>query len=153
MAGANAPARNHMAITGNDTIRIGVEDYQLLFNLAAIEEIRKRFGSLEAMSKRFTEGQANPFDMLDDVVFLIAMMVNQGIHAHNYEIRRGLRQGANRQVVQAEDVKLLLLPRQIAGLQDVLMRVMTEQSAVDVGEDVDADEDVVLKEIQNQKNA
>lgn len=129
------------------TIKIG-KDRELLFNVRAIQEIKKKFGSLEAMEKAITK--EDPVECIDEIAEIITILVNAGILRKNADIDLGLAQGEKDKLLTAEVVATYLDMETINGFGGLFADVLNGGYESDIPQTEEKDE--VLKEI-DAKNA
>ena len=101
-------------------IQIGGQNYELVLTTRATKEIAKRYGGLSNLGDKLMK--AENFEMaLDEIIWLITLLVNQAILIHN------LRCPDDRQeLLTAEAVELLTTPFDLAGYKDAIMETMVK---------------------------
>lgn len=98
---------------------IGGEEYELILTTRATKEIAKKYGGLEHLGDRILENQ-NFENGLDEIVWLITLLANQGVLRHNLANRENPRQ-----LLTEEAVEVLTSPFDIAGYKDAILAAMT----------------------------
>ena len=102
------------------TIQLGGQDYELVLTTRATKEIAKRYGGLSNLGEKLMK--AENFEMaLDEVIWLITLLVNQSILIYNF------RNPESRKELLTEDaVELLTTPFDLAGYKDAIMEAMVK---------------------------
>ncbi len=104
-------------------ITIGGKTYHLVLTTRATKEIGKRYGGLESLGDKLLK-QENFELAMDEITWLITMLANQSILAHN------LMNPADKQELLTEEmVDLLTTPLEIAGFKDAIMEAMVRGTA------------------------
>ena len=107
-------------------IKIGERDYELILTTRATKEIAKRYGGLANLGDKLM--QSENFEMaLDEVVWLIALMANQGVMIHNL-----LHPEEKRELLTEEAVELLTSPLDLAEYKTAIMEAMFKGARRDV---------------------
>ena len=100
------------------TIQIGGESYELLLTTKATKEIAGRYGGLENLGSKLMK--AENFEMaLDEIIWLIALLANQGVLLHNLR-----HPEEKRPLLTMEEVELLTSPLDLAAYKDAIMAAM-----------------------------
>ncbi len=86
-------------------IEIGNKQYELVLTTEATKEIAKRYGNLSKLGEKL-EGR-NFEDSLDDIIWLVTLLVNQGIKRNNFY------EGTKTPLLTEEAVGLLTSPSDI----------------------------------------
>ncbi len=110
-------------------IQIGDTNYTLVLTTKATKEIAKRYGGLENLGDKLMKSEN--FELaLDEVVWLITLLANQGILIHNL-------QNSDKQAVLTEEmVELLTSPFDLADYKNAIMDAMHKGTKRNVeGED------------------
>lgn len=99
-------------------INIGGQEYELILTTKATKEIAGRYGGLENLGKKLMKSEN--FEMaLDEIVWLITLMANQGLLIHN------LRNPDNKKLLLTqEEVELLTSPLELATYKNALTEAM-----------------------------
>ena len=99
------------------SISIGAEEYHLVLTTKATKEIAKRYGGLENLGDKLIK--AENFEMaLDEIVWLITLMANQGVLISNR------LNGEKRPLLTEEDVELLTSPLELSTYKETIMQAM-----------------------------
>ena len=99
-------------------IIIGGETYLLTLTTRATKEIAKRYGGLENLGERLLK--AENFELaLDEVVWLITLLANQGILIHNLKHKE-----SPRELLTEEEVELLTSPLELASYKEAITEAM-----------------------------
>jgi len=99
-------------------INIGGQEYELILTTKATKEIAGRYGGLENLGEKLLKSEN--FEMaLDEIVWLITLMANQGLLIHN------LRNPDNKKpLLTQEEVELLTSPLELATYKNALTEAM-----------------------------
>ncbi|RBP44702.1 hypothetical protein [Garciella nitratireducens] len=99
-------------------INIGGQEYELILTTKATKEIAGRYGGLENLGEKLMKSEN--FEMaLDEIVWLITLMVNQSLLIHN------LRNPDNKKpLLTQEEVELLTSPLELATYKSALTEAM-----------------------------
>jgi len=101
-------------------INIGGKDYELLLTTRATKEIAARYGGIQNLGEKLM--QAENFEMaLDEIVWLIVLLVNQTILVHNLQ-----HPDDKRPEMSQEEVELLTSPFQLAEYKSAIMEAMVK---------------------------
>jgi hypothetical protein len=107
----------------SSVITIGGKEYRLVLSTRATKEIGKRYGGLESLGDKLLKGES--FDMaMDEITWLITMLANQSILAHNL-----LNPDEKQDLLTEEMVDVLTTPMDIAGFKDAIMEAMMQGTA------------------------
>jgi len=99
------------------SISIGAEEYHLVLTTKATKEIAKRYGGLENLGDKLIK--AENFEMaLDEIVWLITLMANQGVLIDNR------LNGKKRPLLTEDDVELLTSPLELSTYKETIMEAM-----------------------------
>ena len=99
-------------------ITIGGREYRLVLSTRATKEIGKRYGGLESLGDKLLK-QENFELAMDEITWLITMLANQSILAHNL-----MNPSDKQDLLTEEAVDLLTTPLEIAGFKDAIMEAM-----------------------------
>jgi hypothetical protein len=127
---------------GEVTIRN--KTYPLVFNTAAWEEVNNRYGGLEEMGKKLQEDHGKA---INEYAWILALLINQGIALKNFE------NGTEEKGVTPEQIKLLMLPKDITGQQEIIIDVINKCTTDRIAESEETEVDEVLEEVLASKNA
>jgi len=101
-----------------EIITIGTQEYTLILTTRATKEIAKRYGGLENLGEKLMK--AENFELvLEEVVWLIALLANQSILKHNL-----LNSADKKDLLTEEAIELLTSPFEIATYKDAIMQAM-----------------------------
>lgn len=99
-------------------IIIGGETYLLTLTTRATKEIAKRYGGLENLGEKLLK--AENFELaLDEVVWLITLLANQGILINNLKHKE-----SPKKLLTEEEVELLTSPLELAGYKEAITEAM-----------------------------
>ena len=94
-------------------VEIGKEKYELVLSVKATKEIAKKYGGLDNLGDKLMKPE-NFEAALDEVVWLITLLANQGI------LKNNLLNGEERELLTEEKVELLTLPSDLALFNTVI---------------------------------
>ncbi len=101
----------------SSTINIGGTDYEMVLTTKATKAISARYGGLENLGDKLMKSEN--FEMaLDEIVWLITLLCNQGIQISN------LRTGDNKPLLTEETVELLTSPGELAEYKNAITEAM-----------------------------
>ncbi len=99
-------------------IEIGGMEYQLILTTKATKEIAKRYGGLENLGDKLMKPES--FEMaLDEIVWLITLLANQGVLIHNLQNKND-----RRELLTEQEVELLTSPFELATYKETIMKAM-----------------------------
>ncbi|EPR07980.1 hypothetical protein [Ruminiclostridium papyrosolvens] len=99
-------------------IEISGMEYQLILTTKATKEIAKRYGGLENLGEKLMKSES--FEMaLDEIVWLITLLANQGVLIHNLQNKND-----RRELLTEEEVELLTSPIELTAYKEVIMEAM-----------------------------
>lgn len=102
------------------TIQLGGQDYELVLTTRATKEIAKRYGGLSNLGEKLMK--AENFEMaLDEVIWLITLLVNQSILIYNFR-----NPESKKELLTEDAVELLTTPFDLAGYKDAIMEAMVK---------------------------
>lgn len=133
-------------------IKIGKVEREMKFTLLALKDINIKYGSIEKMRAALSS-DSDPLAVVPDLIWLITMMVNQGIIEHNMDVRYGEAEGKEQSLLTEEYVAVKLDLSSIVGTKNKIFDALVE--GMDFKSDREGDEEVdeVLAEIEESKNA
>lgn len=99
-------------------VRIGGKDYEMILTTRATKEIAKRYGGLSNLGEKLMK--AENFEMaLDEIVWLITLLVNQSVLVHNLQ-----NPDDKMEQLSEEAVELLTSPFELAEYKNAIMDAM-----------------------------
>jgi hypothetical protein len=99
-------------------VRIGGKDYEMILTTRATKEIAKRYGGLSNLGEKLMK--AENFEMaLDEIVWLITLLVNQSVLVHNLQ-----NPDDKMEQLSEEAVELLTSPFELAEYKKRIMNAM-----------------------------
>jgi hypothetical protein len=99
-------------------VRIGGKDYEMILTTRATKEIAKRYGGLSNLGEKLMK--AENFEMaLDEIVWLITLLVNQSVLVHNLQ-----NPDDKMEQLSEEAVELLTSPFELAEYKNAIMNAM-----------------------------
>ena len=98
-------------------IKIGDEEYTLVLTTKSTKEIAKKYGGLESLGEKLMSSKKYE-DSLDEVVWLITLLANQGIMIDN------LKKGETRKLLKEEEVEILTSPVDLAAYKGAIIDAM-----------------------------
>lgn len=99
-------------------IRVGDSEFRLMLTTRATKEIAQRYGGIEKLGDKLLKTEN--FEMaLDEIVWLITLLANQEIMAHNLKHKE-----QPKDLLTTEEVELLTSPFELAAYKDAIMAAM-----------------------------
>ena len=98
-------------------ILIGGTEYTLVLTTKATKEIAKRYGGLSNLGDKLMKSE-NFEEALDEIVWLITLLANQGIMIDN------LQNGDKKPLLTEENVELLTSPLELATYKTAITEAM-----------------------------
>ena len=99
-------------------IRIGDAEYEMVLTTRATKEIARRYGGLENLGEKLMKAEGFE-SALDEIIWLITLLVNQSILIHN------LKNKGNPRVLLTEDeLELLTSPLELASYKQAISEAM-----------------------------
>lgn len=98
-------------------ISIGGTEYTLILTTKATKEIAKRYGGLSNLGDKLMKSE-NFEEALDEIVWLITLLANQGIMINN------LQNGDKKPLLTEENVELLTSPLELATYKTAITEAM-----------------------------
>ena len=99
-------------------ITIGGKEYRLVLSTGATKKIGERYGGLEELGDKLLKAE-NMEMAMDEVLWLIVLLANQSVLAHNL-----LHPEDKKELLTEEMVDLLTTPYEVVGFKDALMEAM-----------------------------
>lgn len=104
-------------------IKIGGAEYEMLLTTRATKEIARRYGGLENLGEKLMKSEN--FEMaLEEIVWLITILVNQPILIHNLK-----NKDAPRDLLTEDEVELLTSPLELATYKNSITEAMFKGTA------------------------
>lgn len=99
-------------------VSLGGEDYELILTTRATKDIAKRYGGLENLGEKLLKSEN--FELaLDEIVWLITLLMNQSILIHNLK-----NKDAPKPLLLEEEVELLTSPMELAAYKNAITEAM-----------------------------
>lgn len=119
------------------------KERELLFNIRAMQDIKKKYGSLKGMQDAVVK--AVELDAVDEVAAIITILANAAILRSNADIDLGFAQGEKDPLLTPEIVALYVDMDAIKDFPDILGEVLSHgyKSEIPKAEE----EDLVLQEL------
>ena len=117
-------------------INIGGVDYPLILTTKATKEIAKSYGGLESLGEKLMKNE-NFEAALDEIVWLITLLANQGILTHNLRYRND--QSAQKSLLTEDELEILTTPFDLKDYKAAITEAMqrgtnrTVESEIDEG--------------------
>src|SRR5574344_2393878 len=109
-----------MANDRSAAVTIGGKDYEMILTTRATKEIAKRYGGLSNLGEKLMKTEN--FEMaLDEIVWLITLLVNQSVLVHNLQNPED-----KKEMLTEEAVELLTSPFELAEYKDSIMQAMMQ---------------------------
>ena len=99
-------------------ITIGGNEYELLLTTRATKEIARRYGGLENLGDKLMKAE-NFEASLEEICWLIALMVNQSILIHNLKNKDN-----QKDIITEEEIELLTSPLDLAACKTAITEAM-----------------------------
>ena len=104
-------------------IKIGGAEYEMLLTTRATKEIARRYGGLENLGEKLMKSEN--FEMaLEEIVWLITILVNQPILIHNLK-----NKDTPRDLLTEDEVELLTSPLELATYKNSITEAMFKGTA------------------------
>ena len=104
-------------------VNIGGDDYEMILTTKATKVIAKRYGGLESLGDKLLNGE-NFEQSLDEIIFLITLLVNQSILIHNLK-----NKASPRDLLTEDEVELLTSPLELASYKSSITECMFRGTA------------------------
>jgi hypothetical protein len=102
----------------SSTIKIGDQEFKLILTTKATKAIAKRYGGLEKLGDKLMKTEN--FELaLDEIIWLITLLVNQSILIHNIK-----NKDDKRELLLEEEVEVLTTPFDLANYKNAIMASM-----------------------------
>jgi len=99
-------------------ITIGGKNYEMLLTTKATKEIAKRYGGLSSLGEKLM--QTENFELaLDEVMWLITLLCNQGVLIHNLQ-----HPDERKELLTEEMMELLTTPFELSEYKSAIMDAM-----------------------------
>ncbi|MDF2645348.1 MAG: hypothetical protein K0Q73_1153 [Paenibacillus sp.] len=99
-------------------IKISGESYVLTLTTRATKEIARRYGGLENLGEKLLK--AENFELaLDEIVWLITLLVNQAILVYNLK-----HKDSPKELLSEEEVELLTSPLELSSYKEAITEAM-----------------------------
>jgi len=99
-------------------IKIGDQEFKLILTTRATKAIAKRYGGLEKLGDKLMKTEN--FELaLDEIIWLITLLVNQSILIHNIK-----NKDDKRELLLEEEVEVLTTPFDLANYKNAIMASM-----------------------------
>lgn len=127
---------------------------KLCFNVWAMEQITKKFGSLDEAEEKMTILKENPEEGINTVIDMMVILINAEILRHNAAIKAGIETGEELPEfnLTKDQIKLFWRMEDFRRCKVVIMESMEEGYSNEIPEDENAEQDEVLRELDNEKN-
>jgi hypothetical protein len=100
------------------TINIGGQSYEMILTTRATKEIAKRYGGLENLGEKLMKTEN--FELaLDEIIWLITLLVNQSILIHNLKC-----EGKPKKTLTEDEIELLTSPFELVEYKTSIMEAM-----------------------------
>jgi len=127
-----------MADDRSAPVRIGGKDYEMILTTRATKEIAKRYGGLSNLGEKLMKTEN--FEMaLDEIVWLITLLVNQSVLVHNLQNPED-----KKEMLTEEAVELLTSPFELAEYKDSIMQAMMKGAKRDVESEDDSSKNALV---------
>ena len=106
----------------SSVITIGGEQYEMVLTTRATKAISTRYGGLDNLGDKLMKSE-NMEMALDEIVWLITLLCNQGIQIHN------LKSEDKKPLLTEETVELLTSPGELAMLKGTKRNIVSEDNS------------------------
>ena len=113
-------------------IKIGNTEYDLVLTTRATKEIAARYGGLSNLGEKLS-GAEHFEEALDEILWLIVLLANQGIAIHNYE-----NPSDTKPELTVDTVELLTTPMDLTDFKDAITDALYKGTKRDVESEVDS---------------
>ena len=114
-------------------IKIGGEEYEMILTTKATKEIARRYGGLENLGEKLMKSEN--FEMaLDEIVWLITLLINQSILIHNLR-----NKDAPKPLLSEEEVELLTSPMELAAYKNSITEAMFKGTVRNISSEDDGE--------------
>ena len=121
-----------MADERSAPVRIGGKDYEMILTTRATKEIAKRYGGLSNLGDKLMKTEN--FEMaLDEIVWLITLLVNQSVLVHNLQ-----NPDDKKEMLTEEAVELLTSHFELAEYKNSIMSAMMKGAKRNVESEEDS---------------
>lgn len=100
-------------------INIAGKEYKLVLTTKATKDIATRYGGLEDLGEKLLKNE-NFGEAIDEIVWLITLLVNQGIMIDN------LHNGEKKELITTEEIELLTSPFELSEYKDAIVEAMNK---------------------------
>jgi hypothetical protein len=105
---------------------IGGAEYEMILTTRATKEIARRYGGLENLGEKLMKSEN--FELaLEEIVWLITLLANQGILVHNLK-----NKDAPRELLTEDEVELLTSPLELATYKAAITEAMFRGTKRDI---------------------
>jgi len=130
-------------------IKIADKEYDMLFNVNALQIVGEKYGSLANLHKVLT-GEDKSKNQFSAYIFTISTLINQAVLSYNLDIDSGILIGENKKPITEEFISIKMKPKDLILRRLAVFETIADDSNFDSDDDND---DEVLKEINLEKNA
>jgi len=88
-------------------IKIGNTEFDMLFNVNALDEIIKKYGGMSEMQKSLLNAKSE-LESIDAYMWIITLLINQAVLAHNLDLELGIAAGDKKQPITEQYAKIKL---------------------------------------------
>ena len=114
-------------------IKIGGNEYPLLLTTKATKEIAKKYGGLSDLGEKLMKSEN--FELaLDEILWLITLLVNQPILVHNLQ-----NPDDKQELITEEMMELLTTPLDLGGYKAAIMEAMMKGTKRNVESEASGD--------------
>lgn len=115
-----------MADERSAVIDIGGTEFEMILTTRATKEIAKRYGGLENLGDKLMKSEN--FELaLDEIIWLITLLANQGVLIHNLK-----NKDAPRELLTEDAVELLTSPLELATYKSAITEAMFKGTKRDI---------------------
>jgi hypothetical protein len=131
-------------------IKIGQTEFDMLFNINALNEIIKKYGGMTQMEKSLLQAKSET-ESIGAYIWIITTLINQAALAHNMDVEMGILVGENSATITEQYVMAKLRPKDLFSQRNAVFQTISEDSSFET-DDEPEEKDEVLAEIEAEKN-
>lgn len=136
--GRDNPALAYIMNEKKSQIRIGKNQYDLVFTVQALLEINENAGGIEEIGKKLEKGDLSA---LRDYAWILALLINQGLAL------KGIDTGKKYTPVTEQEILLRMTPGELIQTKSAIGEAINRGMSINFTVNEDVDE--VLEEIKN----
>ncbi len=131
-------------------IKIGQTEFDMLFNVNALDEIIAKYGGMTQMQNSLLKAKSEK-EQIGAYIWIITMLINQAVLAHNLDVELGIIAGEKKVSVTEQYVQVKLKPKDLFSQRNAVFETIKNDSSFE-SDDSGDEKDEVLAEIEAEKN-